>query len=447
MKKIVIDLFCGAGGESCGIHQAFDERGEEIKLYAVNHWERACETHSRNFPADECVCQDITAMIPTNLVGRNEEVELLWASPSCTHFSTARGGKPMDDQSRCTPFNILEWATELNVKRVIVENVPEFTTWGPLDSRTMRPVKEERGAYFSMFVNALRAIGYDVDWRVLNAADFGAPTTRKRLFIQAVKRNSGKNIAWPTPLYAENPEMFNDSLFENDLRRWIPAAEIIDWTIPCQPIEERRKPLAPATMKRIMSGIRKYWGTDAEPFLVRYNGGNNRFHSIKAPVPTFDTSNRYGLVQPLIAEMYGTGGCRPIRKPLTTVSCSGAHHAIVQPMILPQQSGAISRPVDKPCPTVATAGAIGVVEPLLMEYYGNGQCFPVRKPLGTVTCKDRFALLSPENCRIGFRMLQPHELARAQSFPSWYKFTGTKTEVVKQIGNAVCPVVAKALVG
>ena len=142
-KKIIIDLFAGAGGESCGIHKAFEERDESIQLFAVNHWERACETHAANFPADECICQDIQTVIPTSLVHPGEQVELMWASPECIHFSTARGGKPMDDQSRCTPFDIIRWVTMLNVKRLVIENVPEFQSWGPLNEQN-RPI-EERG--------------------------------------------------------------------------------------------------------------------------------------------------------------------------------------------------------------------------------------------------------------------------------------------------------------
>ena len=408
-SKIIIDLFCGAGGESCGIHEAFARRGEEVKLFAVNHWATACETHAANFPADECICQDIQTVIPTSLVKPGESVELMWASPECTHFSTARGGKPMDDQSRCTPFDIIRWVTMLDIRRLIIENVPEFETWGPLNADS-RPIPEQRGSFFAMFVNSLRGCGYDVDWRVLNSADYGAPTTRRRLFIQAVKKDSGKSLVWPVATNAEKVE--TGGLFADECRPWVPASEIIDWAIPCQPIDDRKKPLAPATMKRIMSGIAKYWGEHAEPFLVRYNGGEHRHHPISAPVPTLDTSNRCGLVQPLL---------------------------------LPQQSGAIARPTDRPCPTVATAGAISLIQPLIMEYYGNGQCRPVTEPLGTVTCKERFALVKQEDCRIGFRMLQPHELAAAQSFPDWYKFTGTKADVVKQIGNAVCPKVAAAL--
>lgn len=412
-QKIVIDLFAGAGGESCGIHAAFNAGNEDIRLFAVNHWQVACETHALNFPADECICQDIQTVIPTNLVKPGESVELFWASPECTHFSTARGGKPMDDQSRCTPFDIIRWLTMLDVKRVIIENVAEFETWGPL-GKDCRPIKEQKGSFFSMFIGAIKNIGYTVDWRICNAADYGAPTTRRRLFIQAVKKGSGKTIRWPERLYAEHPEDVNGDLFGTDLKPWIPASSIIDWTIPCQPIDGRKRPLSPNTMKRIMNGIRRYWGEAAEPFLVRYNGGDRRYHSIHDPVPTLDCSNRYGLVEP---------------------------------MFIPQQSGGTVKPVSNPLPTIAGAGAISIVEPLVMEYYGNGQCQPVSKPLRTVTCKDRFALLKPEDCRIGFRMLQPHELAAAQSFPEWYRFTGTKADTVKQIGNAVCPKMAEALVG
>lgn len=183
-RPVVVDLFCGAGGESQGIHWAL---GDDIQLFAVNHWERACETHSVNFPGDECVCQDIQSITPTDLV-KDRDVELMWASPECTHFSVARGNKPMDNQSRCTPFDILRWLSMLNVKRLIVENVKEFVTWGPL-GKDNRPIERRKGEYFSMFVNAIRAMGYTVDWRFCNAADFGAPTTRTRFFLQAVKGN------------------------------------------------------------------------------------------------------------------------------------------------------------------------------------------------------------------------------------------------------------------
>lgn len=373
-KPVVVDLFCGAGGESQGIHWAL---GDNIKLFAVNHWERACETHAKNFPADECVCQDIQTVIPTNLI-RDRQVELMWASPECTNFSVARGGRPMDDQSRCTPFDILRWLTMLDVKRLIVENVKEFVTWGPLGEDD-RPIPSRKGEFFGMFVNAIRAMGYTVDWRFCNAADYGAPTTRTRFFLQAVRGD--KRIVWPEAKYGRN--VSDGDLITDSRKPWIPASSVIDWSLPCGAIDEREKPLADATMKRILKGIERFWGEDAKPFLCRYNGGVNRVHPITEPVPVLDTSNRYGLVQPLICEMRSNSGCRPVTEPLSTVSTSGAHHALIE-----------------------------------------------TKP----------------GVRIGFRMLQPHELSAAQSFPKEYMFTGSRADVVKQIGNAVCPKMAQALV-
>ena len=405
-KPVVIDLFCGAGGESQGIHWAM---GNDIKLFAVNHWERACETHARNFPADECICQDIQTVIPTSLVP-DRDVELMWASPECTNFSVAKGGRPLDDQSRCTPFDILRWVTMLNVKRLIVENVKEFVTWGPL-GKDNRPIPSRKGEFFGMFVNAIRALGYTVDWRFCNAADFGAPTTRTRFFLQAVR--DGKKIVWPKETHAKASRIEQDGLFSDRRQSWIPASRIIDWSIPCEAIDDRKKPLVEATMRRILRGMEKYWGEDAKPFLCRYNGGEDRVYSIAEPVPVLDTSNRYGLVQPLIVELRGKSGCRPASEPLSTVSTSGAHHALV------------------------------------MEYYGNGVCHdPEKDPLPVVTTMERFALIEAKrDVRLGFRMLQPHELSAAQSFPKDYIFTGSKADVVKQIGNAVCPKMAQALVG
>lgn len=368
-KPLVIDLFSGAGGETQGIHWAM---GYDIELFAVNHWEVACETHAKNFPFHETICQDVTTVIPSDLT-KGRSVELLWASPECTHHSVARGGKPMDDQSRCTPFDILRWLSMADVKRLIIENVPEYVSWGPLGPDN-RPIREKRGLLFDQWVSFIAGMGYDAEWRILNAADFGAPTSRRRFFLQAVKQGSGKRIAWPTPTHVESPDAITQ-------QGWIPARKIIDWSIPSPIIDDRKRPLAPNTMRRIMQGIERYWGEYAVPFITRYNGGDNRNHSIDEPMPVLDCSNRYGLVVPLF-----------------------------------------------------------------MEYYGNGRCLPVSRPLGTVTTKERFALLEPHQVGIGFRMLQPHELAAAQSFPSDYIFTGTKGEVVRQIGNAVPPRLAEALV-
>lgn len=442
-KPVVVDLFCGAGGESQGIHWAAEKNGVDIEMFSINHWERAIETHSKNFPQYEAICKDILDLDPLRVVPQRD-VELLWASPACTHFSVARGGKPMDEQSRCTPFTVGDWLEKLNVKRFIIENVPEFTSWGPLGD-DMRPIQDAKGDTFMAYIQLIKSLGYDVDWKVINAADFGAPTTRRRLFIQGVKKGSGKRLMWPEATHAAMPGFGADSLLTSGLKSWVPARSIIDWSIPTQLIDNRKKPLAPKTMRRIMQGIEKYWGDEAKPFITRYNGGENRNHSIDDPMPVLDTSNRYGLVEPLILSNHFNNTPKPVSEICPTITTSGAI-GLVQPMIVKFAGNNNCESIDNPLSSVRTSGSHhGLVEPLLMEYYGNGQCKPVSQPVGTVTTKERFALL--EHCRvgIGFRMLQPHELAAAQSFPKEYQFTGNKTEVVKQIGNAVCPNVAEAL--
>lgn len=442
-QPVVVDMFCGSGGESQGIAWAAEKAGVQIDAYAINHWQRAIETHQANFPAAEHICRNVQDITPAEIVpGR--KVALLWASPACTHFSNARGGKPCDEQGRVTPFTVLDWLDKLTVDRLIIENVPEFCSWGPLDPVTHRPVLDQKGETFAAYLSMIRGLGYAVDWKVLNAADYGAPTTRRRLFIQAVRAGSEKSILWPEQSHMQPSKQI---ALIGARQPWVPAREIIDWSLPTQIIDERARPLAENTMKRIFRGIEKYWGSYALPFLVRYNGGVNRVHSLNNPIPVLDTSNRYGLVQPLvmcIGQTSSKGRTRSIDEPMQTV-VTKEEACLIEPLFIPQQSCGEVRPTNGPLSTVATKGAISIVQPLIMEYYGNGECHPVSEPLSTVTTRDRFALISPDSVRLGFRMLKPHELAAAQSFPPDYIFTGNRGEVVKQIGNAVCPKVAEAL--
>jgi len=445
MKTInAVDLFCGAGGESTGMSLAVKSLNYKIDLLAINHWDVAIETHSKNHPEARHMCESIQSIDPLKAIPGGR-LDLLWASPECTHHSNARGGRPRSDQSRASAWLVLKWLSDLYVDRVIIENVPEFTSWGPLGADG-RPMPSKKGETFQAFISALKSLGYRVDWRILCAADYGDPTTRRRMFLQAVR---GKNrISWPEMSHSDTADLFNSS-------PWRPAREIIDWSIPGESIFSRKKPLAPATMARIEAGIQKFWGEWAEPFLilmwgtgkgqipstalsldrpvptltaggghiglvepflVRYNGGVNRFSRVEAPVGTLDTSNRYGLVEPFIL--------------------ASGHRSSIR-----------VRDINEPLSTVVTKAEHCVVEPFLIKYYGSGDAQPVRVPLGTVTTKDRFGLVSARDCGldITFRMLQPHELAAAQGFPRGYWFAGTKTDQVKQIGNAVPVNTAKAL--
>lgn len=397
MKNLVMaDLFCGAGGTSTGAVQAAEAAGFHVDLTAVNHWPIAVKTHTANHPGARHYCAAVDSINP-RLLFPDHKLDLLWASPECTHHSRARGGKPMHDQSRATAWCVTRWAEALTPSAIFVENVPEFAEWGPLGVNG-KPMGSRKGETFQAWLNTLRAIGYKVDYRILCAADYGDPTTRSRLFVQAVRGR--RRIAWPEPTHRRAPDLFSD-------KAWRSAAEaVIDWSIPTPSIASRRRPLAPKTMERITQGLRKHGG---KPFIVAMEHGGR----------TIAASN-----------------------PLPTVTCARGG-AMGVAYLLPQQSDGRLRPVTEPAPTVAAAGAIALV----VEYYGTGYARPVSEPLPTVTCRDRFALVTANADQIGFRMLQPHELAAAQGFPKGYQFTGTKTDAIRQIGNAVPCGLSRALVG
>lgn len=430
-------------------------------------------------------------MNPRDLFAEGE-LDLLWASPECTHHSVARGGKPINDQSRATAWCVVRWAEALRPPIILIENVPEFETWGPIGSNG-RPLASKKGQTFQAWLAALQSLGYKTDYRLLCAADYGDPTTRIRLFVQAVRGR--RKIVWPEATHTKG----GDDLFAK--RRWTPAREIIDWSLPAGSIFERKKPLSPKTLARIEAGLRKFginefivaWDHTsggsgagissvedplstvvtkarhgvAEPFLVALRG-TSQWHlgssakSIDDPVPALTAGGQHlGMVSPfLIKTANGSNGnddsrVKSLDQPMPTVCGNRGDVALIEPHLLPQQSDGRLRPISEPAPTVATAGAIALVEPFLVSFYGNGQPHNIDDPAPTVTCKDRFGLVRPvveiEGSRylldIRFRMLQPHELALAQGFPKEYLFTGTKTDQVKQIGNAVPRRLARAIVG
>lgn len=447
MKTITIaDLFCGAGGTSEGALQALRALGYTVNLTAINHWPTAVATHSANHPNARHLCASLDSLNPRDLF-KPGELDLLWASPECTHHSIARGGKPINDQSRATAWCVIRWAEALTPSHIFVENVPEFLTWGPTGSNG-RPLTSRKGETFRAWKTALESIGYKVDFRILCAADYGDPTTRKRLFVQAVRGR--RRIVWPNQTHAARPQA---DLFTAERKPWRAAKEIIDFSLPSRSIYERKRPLAPKTLARIRKGLEKYGPRD---FVIAWDhqSGNGVWQADR-PLSAITTKARHGVVQPFIVKLRGTNDAADIDKPLPTITAGGTHLALAEPFLIPQQSGGAPRPVTEPLPTIATAGAIGLVQPFLVNYYGNGDALDVNAPLDTVTTKSRFALCEPEIIEIDgqkymldirFRMLEPHECARAHSFPDWYTFTGTKTEVFKQIGNSVPCGLARALV-
>jgi DNA (cytosine-5)-methyltransferase 1 len=468
----IADLFCGAGGSTTGIRQAVDRMGRKASILAINHWEVAIQTHSTNNNGVEHLCESVDHIDPTKVVP-GQELDLLWASPACTHHSIARGGRPRCEQQRAPAWIIPFWLENLKVKRLIIENVPEFQSWGPLDDDG-KPVKESKGETFKAFIAAIRSLGYTVERQVLNAANYGDPTVRRRLFIQAIK-GIGKQIKWPNITHAE--KQFN----MNGLPKWIPARDIIDSNLHGESIFKRKRPLAPATLRRIEHGIKKFWQPHAEPFLIVLRE-TSKSRSLDKPLPTVTASGaHYAIIEPFILpnEGYYRGNKpRSIDDPLSTITSRGGgaiiepflscfhggdgsevrnhsindplpvidtsnRYAIVEPFITAiGQSSARDRShsLDEPLPTVVTKQEHVLIEPFLINYYGNGTAYSIDIPLGTATTKDRFALIEPGgefSLDIRFRMLQPHELAAAQGFHGDYKFCGTKTDITKQIGNAV----------
>lgn len=435
-----VDLFCGGGGSITGAINALRAAGEGYEGRGFNHWETAIKTiqanHPEIVPDFDRACAPIESILPDEIFQDDPtRIDVLWASPSCTHHSVAAGGKPRSNQLRSQPEYLLPYLRLTRCRRMFVENVKELRNWGPILEEDIKHKGKlykagsadprKKGVFFNLWYREIKASGYNVEMEVLNAADYGAATSRERLIVQAVRKSSGEKIYWPEPTHEKEPEI---RLFENMAQPWRSAAEIIDWSIPGESIFNRKKPLCENTLRRIEAGIRKYWGAWAKPFLIVLRG-----------------TSEYAINSTAI----------PLSAPLPTLTAGGEHVALIQPLFIPQHSAGTVKPVINPLSTVATTGSIGVVEPFIVEYYGQDGAVPLNIPLHTVTTKDRFGvvegrtlMLPDDRCfklDITYRMLTARELAAATSFPENYVFCGGDTAAKKQIGNAVPPVLAEAL--
>lgn len=397
---LVADLFCGAGGSSTGAKRALDRLGRGMTLTCVNHWPIAIESHSRNHPEARHYVQDIASVRPIEVVPEGY-LDLLMASPTCTHHSRARGGKPTSDQQRSDPWHVITWLTELRVKRLLIENVPEFEDWGPVDPRSGKPLKSRKGEYFNAWVRALKGLGFRVEWRVINSADLGAYTTRQRLYL--IARSDGKPILWPEPTHSKNGVA---GLFGGG-RKWKPAREIIDWANKGTSIFTRKRPLVEKTMWRILAGAQKFnW---PEPFLVILRGTqpgqvNASAKSVDGPIPTISAGGGHvGIAEqtfrPFVCANRTNNVPQTIDGPVPTIVTSGnlfIAQPEMRPFVIGQHGGAVARDVAEPLPTVAAAGAISLTQPIIAPYYGSGSgetCKSIDLPLDTVTAKARFGLV------------------------------------------------------
>ncbi len=387
MKLRAVDLFCGAGGASTGLIRACQALGIDVELLAVNHWPTAVQTHEMNHPGVRHLCEAVDRINPRAEVPGGR-LHLLLAGPECTHHSTARGGRPVNDQSRASAWHILKWAQELYIDTILIENVPEFRTWGPLGANN-RPLKSKKGQTYRAFLDALRSLDYKVEERILNAADYGDPTTRKRLFIMA--RRGRHRVSWPAPTHSRtgDPTLFGGR------KKWRAAREIIDWTVPGRSIFNRKKPLKPATIARILAGLEKFGGPDLRPFLVVLRR-NMAGQSLDGPVPTLTTGGHVGLAEPVLVAMEHGGRILDANKPLPTITTAkGGAFGVVEPVLMHTTHGGRVRSVDEPAPTVTGAkrGELAVVEPFILQQQSNGAPRATEDPLPTITCGGKQSLI------------------------------------------------------
>ncbi|GIN71162.1 hypothetical protein J14TS2_16370 [Bacillus sp. J14TS2] len=426
-REIIVDNFAGGGGASSGIEMA---TGLNVDI-AINHDPAAIAMHKANHPDTEHYCESVWDVDPQKVV-QGRKVALCWLSPDCKHFSKAKGGKPVSKKIKGLAWVALRWAATVQPRVIILENVEEFKTWGPI--KDGKPDPNRKGYTFKSFVHQFRKHGYEIEWKELKACDYGAPTTRKRLFL--IARCDGRSIEWPEPTHGDPSEVNVQLGLKKPYRT---AGEIIDWSIPAPSIFNRKIPLKENSLIRIARGLKKYVIESDNPYIVEdkacfvqhyytHQGKETRANSLHRPLATIPTANRFGLVTAFLAKHYGgnyKGAGIGIDEPLHTITMRD-HHALV------------------------TA--------FLIKYYGQGVGQSLHEALHTIPTKDRFGLITVagEQYRItdiGMRMLQPHELFKAQGFPDNYIIDRDhegnkypKTQQVARCGNSVPPPFAEALV-
>lgn len=459
MNGLIIDLFAGGGGASVGIEMAL---GRPVDI-AINHDPAAILMHKTNHPKTKHITEDIFTVDLQKYVG-GRKVDLMWASPDCTQFSKAKGGKPREHGIRVLPWAVYEHTKAVKPSVVIMENVEEIQQWGALDENGY-PIEEDKGKEYERFIQAMKDLGYTFDCRELVAADYGAPTTRKRWY--AIFRNDGRPIRWPAVTHFKDREP-----------KWKACGDYVDWSDLGTSIFDRKKPLAEATQRRIANGIRKYIIENEHPyivkdkkamaFIIQYHAeqkkGDSRGQLLSEPIKTIDTSNRYGLVTAFLTKFYKTGIGQGCEEPIHTITTSPGHFGLVSAFLIKYYgTGKNGESLGEPVATVTTKDRFGLVSAFLVSYYGRDDAiWPVDYPLGTVTTKDRYGLVNVlveiEGQKyiiadIFLRMLNPEELKQMQGFPKDYIIDRDylwrpypKSEQVARIGNSVVPVMAEAIV-
>ncbi|MCO1599859.1 DNA cytosine methyltransferase [Desulfosporosinus nitroreducens] len=504
-REIIVDNFAGGGGASTGIALAI---GRSVDI-AINHDPEAIAMHKVNHPDTDHYCESVWEVDPRK-AANGRPVGLVWLSPDCKHFSKAKGGKPVAKNIRGLAWVAVRWAATVRPRVIMLENVEEFKTWGPLLKNGM-PDTKQKGRTFNAFVNALKRQGYQVQYRELRACDYGAPTIRKRFFL--IARCDGLPITWPKPTHGDPS---GHEVKAGILKPWRTAAEIVDWTKPCPSIFDTTKeikdkygvkavrPLADNTMKRIAKGTDKFVINNPQPFIMSigqtgftddrvrsihqplntivtkaeaclitptlmqyhsYESDGVRGQTIDRPILTIDTNPRYALTAVFVSKYYGTGEGSNLKDPLHTVTTKD-RNALIETHLCILRNHMDCKELKEPLPTITTSpGHFAEIKTVLTKIDSDqdlGRWPEVREMLnkycGYNIASDEILLLKINGelyfiSDIGMRMLEPRELFNAQSFSPDYiidrDINGKKLSKATQVakcGNSVPPVWPDALV-
>ena len=405
--ELIVDNFAGGGGASTGIELA---TGYSVDI-AINHDPEAIKMHKANHPNTKHYCENVWAVDPVKAC-KGHSVGLAWFSPDCKHFSKAKGGKPKDKNIRGLAWVALRWAGLVRPRVIMLENVEEFKTWGPLNRRH-HPIKAKQGKTFEKFVQQLNDLGYEVKFKELIAADYGAPTMRKRFFM--IARCDGKPIVWPEPTHAPAD---SEEVKAGLKKSYVGAYTQLDFSLPCpsifdtsEEIKEKYgiravRPLAQKTMDRIARGLKKFVLDNPEPFIIQCNhGGERRPNDIREPMPTITGKHGYGIVEPTLAPYMGTnttnhpgGNCKD---PIQTIT-TGNQQCLISPTLIQYHSetskdGVRGQTIKNPIMTVDSSNRYGLVTSFLHKYYDGGYKGAgetVENPLPTVTAWDHNSVVT-----------------------------------------------------
>lgn len=391
IKLLYVDLFCGAGGTSTGVEKASHKGKKCAKVIAcVNHDANAIASHAANHPDAVHFTEDIRTLELAPMVEHLQRMRakypdahvVLWASLECTNFSKAKGGMPRDADSRTLAEHLFRYIEAISPDFVQIENVEEFMCWGDLDENG-KPISRDKGTSYLMWVKNVCAYGYDYDWRILNAADYGAYTSRKRFFGQFAKK--GLPIAFPIPTHAKHMDNHDELFKDETVQPWKPVREVLDLNDEGESIFGRKKPLVEKTLERIYAGLVKFVAGGKEAFLVKYNSVNGKTGkyaapSIDEPCPTVACQNRLGMAKvQFLSKQFGgepSGKNISVEEPAGTITCRD-HHAFVSA----HYGNGFNTSIEDPAPTITTKDRLGLVSSnFIVNYRFNNKGSSIEEP-------------------------------------------------------------------